>query len=839
MLKNIVRFKFILGLSFGVFLCLCFVLLFLARDVRTAPINELEALDAVKDGPIYGDREGLLRIMKLEKQLHEMRIRKDHPRIFLNSDELAKYRERVRKGHPAFRIVIDYADKGDAVNLAFAYLMLDKDKPDVATRCAKDVIQILLNTNPSRDRKDFEQTLAKMTLAFDWVYQAMTEEERQLVIEKLSTLAQIPENAKKVREGSRQPGETFHRGWGEKSWQAWPELALAHHIPDAEFLYKARWRHDWIWGDGARLYAYLADGTPYDGYSYGAEAVGWFLTLKSATGINLVDSEDFPWCQEAAYHQLYRMDFGRKRLVFHHGAALGAAGCDPWDNGAAAWIVRSYITRSFGLITTDPYAKWVLNRYFNGDISSWILSDEYFAFFPALDGIVQILFDDREYKKRNLFEATWEEFPATRYFPGGNEVYMRSGWSEDSTMAGFRVSPAFARSSHCDFDANTFVLYRKGVLSPDSGVYDVYEGQTNYWNYQKMTISHNNIMIMDPKNPDGPIKFPAHGYRVDPGGVEFVHTRTFGTLWQFGTQDVFLHNPEANLGDIIAFESHPDFDYTVGEAAKAYGKRLKEYKRSVVFIRKDTKAYFVVFDRVETTSPSYVKKWLLHLVTEPKINGDKVSDEIPGHIDTYNGDLLRSENAFGTAALYCKTLLPTEHLIRRIGGAGYEFYVEGTKPKNWPITQECIDRIESQMGGPWQEVGTWRIELMPKEQRTRDYFLNVMYLCDVNDSMLEAVSIETASGDMVGSFIDNSGDIKFPGWVILFSEKEKNITSDTYSVLLSNSTKHLLCNLMPGKDYKIYLDSELLETKQTGNQGTLYFKTDTNDGKYHTIKFEQ
>jgi len=714
------------------------------------------ALDAAKDGPIYGDPEGLARVEALEQELHNMKVREDHPRIFITQETLPIYQQRVRNGHPAWAKVKQRADSGDVVNAAFAYLMLKDDDPQKAQQYAEIAIQKLKEMNPqpwssTTDMNERRKT-ALMALAFDWVYNVMTQEEKEQLAKKIGDLADISGRAKWIREGNTERGETFHREeWIFRSWRAWPEIALAHHYPDAEFCYKSRWNYDWYWGDAARMYAYAADGTPFEGYYLGANGIGWFYTLKTATGINLVDDPRWPWAKNAAYYLLYRLDFGIGREIFHHGVALGAGGCESYTEGPAAWKIKSFMGETFPLAARDdPYCQWVVNNITG--VSSWILSNDYYTFVPGLDAIASILYYDPQAPERDPRNASYQELPYARLFPGGNEVFMLTGWSGDDTKVAFRTTPAYTKTSHGDFDVNTFLLYRKGVLSPDSGIYDCYGGQGNYISYQKNTVAHNDILIIDPSAPDSPRKLSG---TPDPGGTERVSTRDFSSPNRFGENSVFVHNPKANWGDIIAFNTTPEYDYVVGEAAKAYGYRLREYYRSLVFLRKGTKAYLIVFDRVESTNPNYEKRWLMHFVTEPHVNGNKISEEVPGHIDTYDGDLTYAENVYGTASVNVKTLLPKQHRIRRIGGEGYEFYVEGTNPKNHPVVQSELERVQSQMGGPWQEAGTWRIEISPTIKQTRDYFLNVMYIGDAGETMPPVKLVE--EGNWVGVIINDAG----------------------------------------------------------------------------------
>jgi len=691
------------------------------------------ALDAAKDGPIYGDPEGLKRVEKLEAQLHNIEIIKEHPRIFINSETLNTYQERVKKlNYYPLEAVKVLAEKGNIVNLAFLYLMYEKDKPAAARQCADRVIKILMEKDSlSNDSRFIGQDIAKMCLAFDWTYNAMTDDERKIIIEKLSRLSGIDKRAGDIRKGLKQKGETFHREeWSFDSYNAWPEIALAYHNPNADFIYKARWNYDWYLGDAARMYAYAADGTPFEGYYYGADGAEWFLALKSATGINLIDGE-FGWCKNAAYHVLYRLDLERKREILHHGVALGAAGCVSYREGTVAWKIIKWLGRTLPLAFDDPYVKWVVRKEI--PISEWILTTVGFGGMGELKPIADILFDDLNSIEVELGKASYEDIPLARFFPGGNEAYMRTGWFNKPVVAGFRSSPAYTKTSHGDFDVNTFVIYKDGVISPDSGVYDAYSGQSNYFGYQKNTVAHNDILVINPFMPDDPKKLS--GMKPDPGGVNRVFTRTFGAPSRFGLDDSFLHNPHANWAKIIDFKTTPKYDYVIGDAAKAYAGRLNEFLRTMVFVRKGNSAYIVIFDRVESNLPIHIKKSLLHLVSEPNMTGFLVQAKIPGHYEIFDADFFEAENAFKTSRIFCKVLLPLKKKLVKIGGEGYEFYVEGSKPRNFPISDKEIKRIEEQMGGVWQEAGTWRVETIPAKKQNRDYFMQVMYVTDIDDAL--------------------------------------------------------------------------------------------------------
>jgi hypothetical protein len=765
-----------------------------------------------------GDPAGIERAARLDRQLSDLAVKTEHPRIILTPELIATARARIARKHHAWEAIRLAAAK-DTIAAAFCFAVTGD-----ASYAAR-VFEKIMSENASPWTVDHapdtaagtDRKVAEWAIAFDWVYNGLKQNQRDALVAKLAAATNVAGRAAWLRAGNRidsSGGETFHREeWIFRAWRAWPEIALAGHVPDAAFCYKSRWDKDSIYGDAARAFAYLNDGTPLEGYQYGADGISWLMALKSATGINLVDGTDFHYAIAAADYQLYGTDFGLNRNVFHHGVGLGAGGLASYRDTVGNnfnWKTKEYHSRAVQLTADrNPYQQWIAQNLLSFDkagASSWIFTNEYYGFWNSFKPIATLLFYDPASPAADPRQAGYEALPYAKLFPGGNEVYMRSSWNGNAAMACFRATPAFTKTSHGDFDVNTFVLYRRGNLAPDSGVYDVYQGQKNYFGYQKNTVAHNNILVIDPSKPDAPKKFNAN---PDPGGTELVTTRTFGRLHRKfnDPSNTFLYNDRADWGDIISFETTKDFDYAVGEAAKAYGTRADEYTRSVLFLRKNSeKAYFVIFDRVGSTNADFKKKWLLHTVNEPALNGRVTGSEIPDHIYTTDGDTYSATNAFNNAALYGKVLLPRDHVIRKVGGDGYMFWVDGSTPKNWEIQWADLAADKERFtGGPLQEIGQWRLEVMPSTQQKRDLFLNVIYLGDVGEVPALIEALESTDGKMTGAYIRDAAK----PWIVLFPcEKHGDPApgSVTYRFPLGDrDPEHVVTGLAPNTPYTVHV----------------------------------
>ena len=99
------------------------------------------------------------------------------------------------------------------------------------------------------------------------------------------------------------------------------------------------------------------------------------------------------------------------------------------------------------------------------------------------------------------------------------------------------------------------------------------------------------------------------------------------------------------------------------KAKNASGEVLAESCLLYTSFDQDYPAAFVVFDKVTSTNKEFKKKWLLHSVEEPEVNG--TTTVISRTKEGYNGKLVN------------KTMLPSSFTIDKVGGAGYESYVDG------------------------------------------------------------------------------------------------------------------------------------------------------------------
>jgi hypothetical protein len=218
--------------------------------------------------------------------------------------------------------------------------------------------------------------------------------------------------------------------------------------------------------------------------------------------------------------------------------------------------------------------------------------------------------------------------PKGRHFDGMGWVVSRTGWKDDATVGIFVAGDQYYGHNH--WDEGSFVIYHKGYLAADA------RGRV----YQ--TAGHNTLLVYDgddggqrKSNSDGMVRFR-------PEVTE-----------------------ECERGDITAFETSKDFVYAAADVTAAYGEKVESFVRHYVHLMPGT---FVIFDRVVSKNPQARKVWQLHSWKEPEMTGKT------GVI------------TMGDGKLVTRTLLPKRPKVatefQELVGA------EQTKSNLWRITVE-------------------------------------------------------------------------------------------------------------------------------------------------------
>ncbi|MFQ6040656.1 MAG: heparinase II/III family protein [Candidatus Poribacteria bacterium] len=605
---------------------------------------------------------------ELRQRLREIRL--ERPRIFLTNEEIEAVRSRIDQNssiRECYQWLKDWAYSGQFYrNLwatpkqlqgAVVAYRLEGKPPQLLANCVR-IMDYLCEAEPNS--WTYPRVVRGLSMAYDWLYDDLTDKQKQKYGRRIIECAKA-------------------------CYDTWRHTELNNHVY-LEY--------------GPILYAGIAlfeEGID-DATAEQLLLDGMQLLLDGFIPAHALLAQDGGWYESMSYHAFFTMEYAHLLELWQH-----ATGEQVWSGsgglqGDAHWLV--YNAR-----------PWNDSRVHVADIGHSSSQDLGIAWYLPLlwarhqDGVARFwteklksraLAGHKSGKKYALSPYMWwpyivwydetvpivprEELPLARLFRGVGWVSMRGSWTPDASFALFICSDWWGGHQHCD--NNSFVIHKYAPLAIDSGVYDAGPHRANY---SARTIAHNTITVYDPEEEffGGTWGQSGKTRTVNDGGQLYTPSPPGVAACGPGT--------EFDRGDIIAYELTPWYTYVVGDATRSYSSsKVKEFKRAFLHLRPDL---FVVFDRVESTNAEFVKRWLLHSINEPVIDGKTIT--------------LKN----GQGSLTCRTVYPSRVQIVAIGGPGHEFEVNG---QNFPASKND------------PEAGSWRVEVSPSQPAKRDYFLHVL-----------------------------------------------------------------------------------------------------------------
>ncbi|MFS0726221.1 DUF4962 domain-containing protein [Paenibacillus sp. 1P07SE] len=448
----------------------------------------------------------------------------------------------------------------------------DRQLLDAAKRWLFHVTDWDTEGTTSRDYNDEAAFRIAGALAwgYDWLYDELTDEERQLVRERL--LRRTEQVAFHVMERSRIHQVPFdsHAVRSLSSVLVPCCLALLHEEPQArEWLdyavdYFACIYTPWGGGDGG-----WAEGPMYwtTGMAYVIDALG---LLHHYTGLALFER---PFFRKTGDYPLYCNPPGTVRASFGDQSTLG----EP------ASLKTGFNMRQFAGWTGDGRYQWYYEQIEGTDPDP----DSKFYNYGWWD----FRFDDM------LYRHSYPAVPAVVPVDGAVEPvkwFRDIGWvamhrrmddPQEHIMLLAKSSP-YGSISHSHGDQNGFLLHAYGEpLAIESGHYVAF-GSTMHREWRRQTRSTNNLLI------DG--------------------------LGQYaGTNKALCM---AASGRVLEAGMQGSHGYCRSDATAAYLEQvpyLKRYVREIYFVRS---SYFVVIDSVDLDQPGTVD-WLLQTLQQPELAG--------------------------------------------------------------------------------------------------------------------------------------------------------------------------------------------------------------------------
>ncbi len=478
-----------------------------------------------------------------------------HPRLLLTKAKVKELRAALKTTHRPLwdrylqdlprmigvsrrtRPLGDVRYDGDlAVELAFAWLMTGEDS---LLQIAKE--HVLRLTDPASWEAPGEllyligsHFLMGISLAYDWLYPALTQEERSQIASCLGREA-------RTQYESIVKGRIWWRNqyFQNHSHSNYCGLAFAAAALYGEDDRAAEWL---VVCDEffQKIFTVMpADGSSVEGYAYAG--YGGEYILKYAMLARELLGKDYT---ENSWMKNYT-DYMVQGL-------LPLCSADKWamtfgDGPHRGWTSTAQHLFLLASLYRNSSAQWMAE--FTVALRDKGLGSH---------GWMMLLYYDPK-----VGEADPAAFPTLKYFPEIGQVMMRSAWDDTSaTLVGFKCGPFMGRTHSADaaFDWGT------GHAEPDAGSFQIFShgrflALGALYTGFKLSGNHNTVLIKE------------RGQLGDEmPGFASIEALKFG------------HYPE-----ILHTLSTESYDYVVGDVAKAYHPALglKRYLRHLLFVKPD------------------------------------------------------------------------------------------------------------------------------------------------------------------------------------------------------------------------------------------------------------
>ena len=381
-----------------------------------------------------------------------------------------------------------------------------------------------------------------------------------------------------------------------------------------------------------------------------------------------------------------------------------------------------------------------------------------------------------------------------------SEIFARTSWQDGldaPTVTAYMNMNNRRTGDHDHAHFGSFQLYYKGPLTMSSGRYTGSAWGGEHWrNYATRSISANCVTVYDEDEV----------YKYGPIGEIAVESNDGGQKMSAYKPTIEKHFADDNLLTITESsfigpnENTPAFSYIKGDLTNAYSSnKMASYKRAMVFMdtfNEEFPGVMIVFDRVVSTNKDFPKKWLLQAVTQPVVDGNKIT--ITNTDEGCNGKLVNT------------TLYPQSVSIKTVGDIG-KFIADG---QEWSIGDQGAASNAYFSG--------IRCEVSPTVAATEDIFLNAMYVTDAMDA---EGNLTTAEISMIAEETDTFMGVTTLDRMVMFSKSGEKVNTAFDITVRDNEYENVIClitDVTSGK-WNISGNSISIVAEATEKDGCLVF----------------
>jgi hypothetical protein len=290
-------------------------------------------------------------------------------------------------------------------------------------------------------------------------------------------------------------------------------------------------------------------------------------------------------------------------------------------------------------------------------------------------------------------------------------TFFRAGWGMDDPVVFFRGGGVM--NVHGHMDVGNFQVWKRVPLAIKSGAYSSYGNRQHQYAWSAMSA---NCVVFTTDEQDWGQQLGENGRKVD--NDTFAHWMATWTKRRMDTGRIEAFDPKPGEARVRA-----DLSRTNPDA------KLKRWVRELVWL--DNRA-LVVVDVIDLARPEVQCRWLLHSLTEP---------EVSGMLTTISVD---AAPVFpwipkAGARLFCRTLLPAQARIEKVGGPGKECWIAGVN---------AIGKVDDKSNFTMQ-IGRWRIEVTPAVAGTHHVFAHVLTPVDQTVTAPPPVAAALEGDDVV------------------------------------------------------------------------------------------